>query len=148
MHVSFRSLEWLNHVYYLYVVFIDHFSMTLSFISWDLVLRDVTVPETLSVVFEENNGKLVLISGPLDVPDPLLDEKYGISIKAAKLRKVVQVDRILVLCQLISCTCLASQVYQWFETEDQKSAEANEISDNHNHEKTYSYDTDWYIINL
>ena len=43
MHVSFRSLEWLNHVYYLYVVFIDHFSMTLSFISWDLVLRDVTV---------------------------------------------------------------------------------------------------------
>ena len=111
-------------------------------------LRDVTVPETLSVVFEENNGKLVLISGPLDVPDPLLDEKYGISIKAAKLRKVVQVDRILVLCQLISCTCLASQVYQWFETEDQKSAEANEISDTHNHEKTYSYDTDWYIINL
>ena len=35
-------------------------------------------------------------------------------------------------------------MYQWFETEDQKSAEANEISDNHNHEKTYSYDTDWY----
>ena len=54
-------------------------------------LRDVTVPETLSVVFEENNGKLVLISGPLDVPDPLVDEKYSISIKAAKLRKVVQV---------------------------------------------------------
>lgn len=54
-------------------------------------LRDVTVPETLSVVFEENNGKLVLVSGPLDVPDPLVDEKYGISIKAAKLRKVVQV---------------------------------------------------------
>jgi len=92
-------------------------------------LRDVTVPETLSVVFEENNGKLVLISGPLDVPDALVDEKYGISIKAAKLRKVVQ-------------------VYQWFETEDQKSAEANEISDNHNHEKTYSYDTDWYEYHI
>ena len=36
------------------------------------------------------------------------------------------------------------QVYQWFETEDQKSAEANEMNDNHNHQKTYSYDTDWY----
>ena len=58
-------------------------------------LRDVTVPETLSVVFEENNGKLVLISGPLDVPDALVDEKYGISIKAAKLRKVVQVFSLI-----------------------------------------------------
>ena len=65
-------------------------------------LRDVTVPETLSVVFEENNGKLVLVSGPLDVPDPLVDEKYGISIKAAKLRKVVQVKDNLTLHSLFS----------------------------------------------
>jgi len=28
------------------------------------------------------------------------------------------------------------------------SAEANEISDNHNHEKTYSYDTDWYEYHI
>ena len=54
-------------------------------------LREVTVPETTAVVFEENNGKLVLVSGPLDVPDPLTDSFYSISINAAKLRKVVQV---------------------------------------------------------
>ena len=53
-------------------------------------LREVTVPETTAVVFEENNGKLVLVSGPLDVPDPLTDSFYSIRVHAAKLRKVVQ----------------------------------------------------------
>jgi hypothetical protein len=53
--------------------------------------RDVLVPETVEVVFEENNGKLVLISGPLVVSDPLQDATYEVSINAVKLRKVVQV---------------------------------------------------------
>jgi hypothetical protein len=53
--------------------------------------RDVLVPETVEVVFEENNGKLVLISGPLVVSDPLQDTTYEVSINAVKLRKVVQV---------------------------------------------------------
>lgn len=93
-------------------------------------LRDVTVPETISVVFEENNGKLVLVSGQLDVPDPLTESYYGISINAAKLRKVVQ-------------------VYQWHETEDQKRQTVEGAdSDPHDHEKTYSYDTDWYDYHI
>ena len=54
-------------------------------------LREVTVPETTAVVFEENQGKLVLVAGALAVPDPLTEETYGISVRAAKLRKVVQV---------------------------------------------------------
>merc|ERR1719334_2900151 len=89
-------------------------------------LRDVTVPETINVVFEENNGKLVLVGGPLSIPDFLTDPYYGISINAAKLRKVVQ-------------------VYQWYETEDQRSQNPETASsDPHDHEKTYSYDTDWF----
>ena len=53
--------------------------------------RDITVPETLEVVFDENNGKLVLISGKLVIEDPLIDKDYGISINCVKLRRVVQV---------------------------------------------------------
>ena len=52
--------------------------------------RKILVPETTDVVFEENNGKLVLISGPLIVEDSLNDALYGISIKAVKLKKLVQ----------------------------------------------------------
>ena len=59
--------------------------------------RDVLVPETSDVVFEENNGKLVLISGPLVISDPLKDTTYGVSINAVKLRKVVQVSMVLLL---------------------------------------------------
>merc|ERR1719334_2953576 len=88
-------------------------------------LRDVTVPETINVVFEENNGKLVLVGGPLSIPDFLTDPLYGISINAAKLRKVVQ-------------------VYQWYETEDERS-NTNQNGEHDTHvEKTYSYDTDWF----
>ena len=49
------------------------------------------MPETLEVVFDENNGKLVLISGKLVIQDPLIDKDYGISINCVKLRRVVQV---------------------------------------------------------
>jgi len=53
------------------------------------------VPETVDVVFDENNGKLVLIAGALAISDPLQDSTYGVSINAVKLRKVVQVtDRM------------------------------------------------------
>ena len=51
----------------------------------------VLVPETLDVVFEENNGKLVLLAGSLTVEDALTDPTYGVSIRAVKLRKRVQV---------------------------------------------------------
>ena len=57
------------------------------------------VPETTNVVFEENNGALVLVSGKLNIQDSLKDEKYGIAMPAVKMRRVVQ-------------------VFQWYETED------------------------------
>ena len=48
-------------------------------------LQKIFVPETIDVVFEENNGKLVLVSGPLNIEDDLEDPLYGIKIKAVKL---------------------------------------------------------------
>ena len=61
-------------------------------------LRDVLIPETLDVVFEENNGALVLIAGSLNIQDSLKDDFYGISMAAVKMRKVVQVGDSV--CQL------------------------------------------------
>ena len=52
--------------------------------------RSLLVPETTSVVFDENNGKLVLISGELRIQESLKDPMYDISIKAVKLKKRVQ----------------------------------------------------------
>ena len=49
------------------------------------------IPETLDVVFEENNGALVLVAGSLNIQDTLKDDFYGISMAAVKMRKVVQV---------------------------------------------------------
>jgi len=87
-------------------------------------LQKIFVPETIDVVFEENNGKLVLVSGPLNIEDDLEDPLYGIKIKAVKLKKLVQ-------------------MYQWYETEDQK----DQKLDLHGHdhiESTYSYARDWF----
>ena len=52
--------------------------------------RQILVPETTAVVFEENNGKLVLVSGELHIEDQLSDTTYGISIPAVKLKKWIQ----------------------------------------------------------
>jgi len=91
--------------------------------------RDVLVPETLDVVFEENNGKLVLVAGKLAITDSLTNSEYDISINAVKLRKVVQ-------------------VYQWHEIEDKRS-ENVETGDHDSHtEKTYSYDKDWFEYHI
>jgi len=88
-------------------------------------LRDVLIPETLDVVFEENNGALVLVGGALVIEDNLKDEFYGISVPAVKMRKVVQ-------------------VYQWYESEDAPHHNTDR-GDHDNHvEKSYSYDTDWF----
>lgn len=89
--------------------------------------RDITVPESLDVVFDENNGKLVLVSGKLNIQDALLDNAYGISINCVKLRRVVQ-------------------VYQWYETEDQINVE-NPDHDSHT-QKSYSYTTDWFEYHI
>jgi len=89
--------------------------------------RDITVPESLNVVFDENNGKLVLVSGKLNIQDALIDNDYGISINCVKLRRVVQ-------------------VYQWYETEDQVNVETPD-HDSHT-QKSYSYATDWFEYHI
>eukprot|EP00092_Neocalanus_flemingeri_P003678 GFUD01003952.1.p1 GENE.GFUD01003952.1~~GFUD01003952.1.p1 ORF type:complete len:406 (+),score=125.46 GFUD01003952.1:100-1317(+) len=88
-------------------------------------LRDVLIPETLDVVFEENNGALVLVGGALTIEDSLTDEFYGISVPAVKMRKVVQ-------------------VYQWYETEDAHNQNIDTGDHDTHVEKSYSYDTDWF----
>ena len=87
-------------------------------------LQKILVPETIDVVFEENKGKLVLISGSLNVEDDLQDPTYDIKIKAVKLKKLVQ-------------------MYQWYETEDRKDPPANDEHEVHV-ETTYSYAKDWF----
>lgn len=83
--------------------------------------RNLVIPETNDVVFDENNGKLVLVVDYLKVPDALVDEKYGLSIHAVKLKRTVQ-------------------MYQWFEIEDSKS---NDAPGDHDGHTSYSYTTDW-----
>ena len=85
--------------------------------------RKILVPETIDVVFEENNGKLVLITGALNIEDNLEDAVYGINIRAVKLKKLVQ-------------------MYQWYETADHKDAPEGE-HDAHV-ETTYSYAKEWF----
>jgi len=89
--------------------------------------RDVLVPETIDVVFEENSGSLLLVAGPLTIQDSLTEKEYGISVQAVKMRKVVQ-------------------VYQWYETEDSPAHRSSmDTGDHDGHvEKSYSYDTDWF----
>ena len=55
-------------------------------------LRDVLLPENTDVVFDENNGALVMVRGQLNIQDSLKDDKYGISMPSVKMRKVVQVS--------------------------------------------------------
>ena len=84
------------------------------------------IPETTDVVFDENNGALVIVRGSLNIQDSLKDEFYGISMASVKMRKVVQ-------------------VYQWYETEDT----ASHQKDDANHvERSYSYDTDWFDYHI
>ena len=81
-------------------------------------LQKVYLPENIDVPFEENNGKLILMSGSLNIQDDLEDPLYGIKIKAVKLKKWVQ-------------------MYQWYETTD---APKSEEEKHH----SYSYAQDWF----
>eukprot|EP00095_Tigriopus_kingsejongensis_P005652 maker-scaffold209_size256900-snap-gene-0.16 protein:Tk05652 transcript:maker-scaffold209_size256900-snap-gene-0.16-mRNA-1 annotation:"transmembrane protein 43" len=92
----------------------------------------VVIPETNDVVFDENNGKLVHVADRIHIDDPLEDSAYGISVKAVKLRKIVQ-------------------MFQWYEIEDHQESTMGTHDDDHDSHviTTYSYSTDWfdYLIN-
>ena len=89
------------------------------------------MPENINVVFEENNGKLILVTGPLTIEDPLEDSLYGIKIRAVKLMKRVQ-------------------MYQWYEIADQRDTQsAVHEGDHDSHvETTYSYAKDWFDVRI
>ncbi|XP_040566552.1 transmembrane protein 43 [Lepeophtheirus salmonis] len=82
--------------------------------SLDEGYKKIVLPQTLKVVFEENNGKPVWLAGNLDVKDELSDKSYGISITAVKLWKRVQ-------------------RYQWYEEERSDRGPGE-----------YDYYTDWF----
>ena len=91
--------------------------------SLDEAKSKVVVPETNDVVFEENNGKLVLVGDTLKIPDALDDFDYDISIHAVKMKRFVQ-------------------MFQWFETAD---AVEEGLEEHEGHKATsYSYDTGWF----
>ena len=54
-------------------------------------------------MFDENNGKLVLVADYLKVPDALVAENYGLSIHAARLKKV-RVENVY-SCRIIIALC-------------------------------------------
>ena len=56
-------------------------------------LRDITVPDNIDSVFVENDEKPVLVAGHLSIRNSLRDDTYGVAIQAAKLKKIVSVER-------------------------------------------------------
>ncbi|XP_013396407.1 transmembrane protein 43 isoform X1 [Lingula anatina] len=76
---------------------------------------------TIHVAFDQNNGKLVHLTGPLKTGKVLSDSAYGVSVRAVKLKRHVE-------------------MYQWVEHEHRR--EVNE-GDKTREEVTYSYSKEW-----
>jgi len=53
-------------------------------------LRSVHLLSSTNEILEENEGKLVHVSGYLEVFKPLEEHPYGVSIPAVKLKRRVQ----------------------------------------------------------
>ncbi|XP_032640200.1 transmembrane protein 43 [Chelonoidis abingdonii] len=89
--------------------------------SLDEGLSLVVPLDNIHSVSQQNEGKLVHLSGALRTSKPLFDPSYGLSIQAVKLKRQVE-------------------MYQWVEYEDSKEYEENgEIKK----ETRYSYNTEW-----
>ncbi|XP_043375610.1 transmembrane protein 43 isoform X2 [Dermochelys coriacea] len=89
--------------------------------SLDEGLSLVVPLDNIHSVSQQNEGKLVHLSGALRTSKPLFDPSYGLSIHAVKLKRQVE-------------------MYQWVEYEDSKEYEENgEVKK----ETRYSYNTEW-----
>ncbi|NXW71515.1 TMM43 protein, partial [Hirundo rustica] len=89
--------------------------------SLDEGLSLVVPLDSIHSISQQNEGRLVHLTGALSTSKPLFDPSYGLSIRAVKLKRNVE-------------------MYQWVEYEDSKEYEENgEIKK----ETTYSYNTEW-----
>ncbi|XP_007429705.1 transmembrane protein 43 [Python bivittatus] len=77
--------------------------------------------DNIQIISQENDKKLVHLSGILRTSKPLYDPSYGLSVRAVKLKRQVE-------------------MYQWVEYEDSREYEENgEVKK----ETRYSYNTEW-----
>ncbi|XP_020665948.1 transmembrane protein 43 [Pogona vitticeps] len=77
--------------------------------------------DNIQNLLQENDRKLVHLTGPLRTSKPLYDPSYGLSIRAVKLKRQVE-------------------MYQWVEYEDSKEYEEDGEMKK---ETRYSYNTEW-----
>ncbi|KAK2154049.1 hypothetical protein LSH36_278g02091 [Paralvinella palmiformis] len=89
--------------------------------SLDEGLHIVRILKSAEVIFDENNGKLVHLSGTLKTSKLLYDEDYSVSVAAVKLRRRVE-------------------MYQWIETEERRDVRDG---DSVQEEVSYSYSAEW-----
>ncbi|KAF7997388.1 hypothetical protein HCN44_005665 [Aphidius gifuensis] len=88
--------------------------------SLDEALENIALISDIQNIPEEYNGRLVHLSGPLSINEPLTEPDYGIVVDSVKLKRRVQ-------------------MYQWIEYEDSGLGEA----ENHDDPKNYYYTTEW-----
>ncbi|XP_077181472.1 transmembrane protein 43 [Paroedura picta] len=104
-----------------YILFTNEGRALKTATSLDEGLSLVVPLDDIQSVLQENDHKLVHLSGTLRTSKPLYDPSYGLSIRAVKLKRHVE-------------------MYQWVEYEESKDYEENgELKK----ETRYSYNTEW-----
>ncbi|NXV07672.1 TMM43 protein, partial [Cettia cetti] len=104
-----------------YVLFTNEGRALRTAKSLDEGLSLVVPLDNIHSISQQNEGRLVHLVGALSTTKPLFDPSYGLSIRAVKLKRNVE-------------------MYQWVEYEDSKEYEENgEIKK----ETKYSYNTEW-----